>query len=273
MQSQYSLASLVKKRCLNREPRSCQSIHGEEMNSIVTCIIAGIALSSMVSCADCTEQEPVMEKLSSRAPLVLVPCGRGVDKQVRDNLHVITSNLQEIACCSSTHSNSHISDDWAALIRSVRALNLAAYRESTNRLDYVDIASFYDAVVSVAHVMVKEAPEETLAMLTSTFDAAIRISEYEAMGRFGRGSAKNFQTYRYGQADGRPEMLRSWAKEGNVFREMVRTRILPQWQHVINQPAVQSALNGLSQERRVVVLREIASMTKSIQRLTKSQNE
>ena len=222
-----------------------------------------VALAGIGLCA----QEVVEWKVSS--PLVLVPCGRGVEKQVLDQIRVATSNIQSFVCISKAHAGSRVANDFAAVIQSISDVDVTQFRDSTNRLDVVDVIAFYEAVVNAAYVIAEENVEESVKILECTFDSAIRIAEYDpTKRRFGFGAGKNFQAYRRGQSGGRPEMLRSWAEEGEAFRRSVCRQILPKWQQIITQPNIQAALYSLPVERRCAIMREIARISGRINELT-----
>ncbi len=223
-------------------------------------------LVAIAGCCACA-QDVVEWKVST--PLVLVPCGRGVEKRTFDKIHAATSNLQEFVCSSNAHADSCATNGWTAVIQSVRDADVGEFRGSTNRLDYVAVAAFYEAVAQAAHVAAKENVEESVKVLTVAFDAAISLAGYDpSKQQSGFGAGKNFQTYRQGQSDGRSEMLRSWAEEGKAFRKSILTHLLPRWWQIIGHPDIQSSLGSLPVERRTVILHEIARVSRRIRELT-----
>lgn len=239
----------------------------KRVNLRMAILFVFVALAGIGLCA----QEVVEWKVSS--PLILIPCGRGVEKQMLDQIRAATSNIQSFVSISKAHSGSHVTNDFAAVIQSISDVDVTQFRDSTNRLDVVDLIAFYEAVVNAAHVISEEDVEESVKILEFAFDSAIRIAEYDpAKRRSGFGAGKNFQAYRRGQSGGRPEMLRSWAEEGVAFRRSVCRQILPKWQQIITQPNIQAALYSLPVERRYVIMREIARISDRINELTSRLN-
>lgn len=223
-------------------------------------------LVAVIGC--CAHAQDVVEwKFST--PLVLVPCGRGVEKHTYDKIHAATSNLHAFVCTSNACVGSGETNNYATVIQYMRDANVGEFRDSTNRLDYVDVAAFYEAVVEAAHIVTTKNVEEAVNILVVAFDDAISLAKHSPSKQMsGFGAGKNFQTYRHGQDDGRPEMLRSWAEEGKSFRKLILTRLLPKWQQIIGHPDIQSATGSMPEERRAVVLHEIDRMSRRIHELT-----
>ena len=129
----------------------------------------------LIAFASCFASAQDVIEWKVRTPLVLVPCGRGVDKCLRDKLYVVTSNLHEIVHYSSTYADSDSSNAWAVAIHVVCDMDITGYRESTNRLDYVDVASFFTALTNAAPVIAEKNAEESIKMLAVAFDAAVPL--------------------------------------------------------------------------------------------------
>ena len=243
----------------------------KRMKHFMFLLVVGVVSWHIDLCADFTEQEMLMDGALSQAPLVIVPCGRGVDSTTLHNIREVTSNVVEFVQHTNTLDGYSSSLDRKRMFQVIRGVDISRFGESTNRSDYADVAMFGEAVRSFVNVAVWDDFESSLNTLIWFYDNAMRIAITPSCMRseFGR---PRWQFYRQGQSDGRLKMLRSWADEGEAFREKVRSYLLSQWQHVIGQPEVKSALSRLPVEKKKNVQREIDGVTDRIRKLTFPQN-